>query len=76
LKKIVNFWTKFLQIAQNSDYNIDPWSLAFAGFSATAEQPFSPLPETVSKRSRRKSTVARWIIFKPKIPIWVNFGRA
>jgi hypothetical protein len=20
--------------------------------------------------------VARWFIFKPKIPIWVNFGRA
>jgi hypothetical protein len=23
---------------------------------------------------RRRSWVARWFIFKPKIPTWVNFG--
>jgi hypothetical protein len=26
------------------------------------------------KRKERKNGVARWFIFKPKIPIWVNFG--
>jgi hypothetical protein len=27
-------------------------------------------------RARVESRVARWFVFKPKIPIWVNFGRS
>jgi hypothetical protein len=25
--------------------------------------------------SNMMARVARWLVFKPKIPIWVNFGR-
>jgi hypothetical protein len=27
------------------------------------------------KRHCGQSRVARWFVFKPKIPIWINFGR-
>jgi hypothetical protein len=28
----------------------------------------------ISNKIRRSSRAARWFVFQPKIPIWVNFG--
>jgi hypothetical protein len=31
-------------------------------------------PELNTCSAIERSRVARWFVFKPKIPIWVNFG--
>jgi hypothetical protein len=35
---------------------------------------FSPPPRPSESKQQSASRVARWHIFKPKIPLWVNFG--
>jgi hypothetical protein len=53
------FHRKLRKIAQNCDHNIDPWA---QDLLSSERKKF---PRNVGSR------VARWFIFKPKIPLWV-----
>jgi hypothetical protein len=60
--------------AENGDHNIEPCrdlkKAEFENFSEVLRTRKWCLVRLSSSRYR----VARWVVFKPKIPIWVNFG--
>jgi hypothetical protein len=68
-RKYLSYFCTFLKNAQikqshksgHPDYECDYYDCANGGFVSSLSEPV-------------QSRVARWFVFKPKIPIWVNFG--
>jgi hypothetical protein len=63
-RKFFNFCTIFLPRELNDDHPL----------SATEQFIFGGLVPRVQMYFLDLTRVARWFIFKPKIPIWVTFG--
>jgi hypothetical protein len=69
-EKNANFFRrKLTKIAENCDHNVDPWLFDDTWLWFDSKQSGSLTLRDVISR------VARWFVFKPKTPIWVNFGR-